>query len=217
MQDIPIQQTLIIYGCGGHSRSIADVALTIGYLKLVFIDNNARPNEEIFGFPVLQMLPSHLESSPHPTLIAVGNNHNRAELYQQLLNLDSLIVTLISPQAYIGKQSSIGRGSSILHGAHLGPQARIGENCIINTKCIIEHEVAVGDHTHVAIHATLAGRSKIGNYVTIGANATVIDGIEICDQVTIGAGAVVIDNIDEPGTYVGIPARKLQNKHESRS
>ena len=32
----------------------------------------------------------------------------------------------------------------------------------------------------------------------------------ICDNAVIGAGAVVTKDITEPGTYVGIPARKIK-------
>ena len=43
----------------------------------------------------------------------------------------------------------------------------------------------------------------------IGAGATVSNNVNICADCMIGAGAVVIKNIEEPGTYVGVPARKI--------
>jgi serine acetyltransferase len=46
--------------------------------------------------------------------------------------------------------------------------------------------------------------------VTIGTNAAVLPGINICDNVIIGAGAVVNKDITDPGTYVGVPARKIK-------
>ena len=42
----------------------------------------------------------------------------------------------------------------------------------------------------------------------IGTGAIVSNNVNICGGCMIGAGAVVIKDIDEPGTYVGVPARK---------
>lgn len=50
----------------------------------------------------------------------------------------------------------------------------------------------------------------MGQRVLIGAGAVVLPGVTIADDVTIGAGSVVPDNIVEPGTYVGMPARRIQ-------
>mmetsp|Transcript_62902 Transcript_62902/g.109826 ORF Transcript_62902/g.109826 Transcript_62902/m.109826 type:complete len:92 (+) Transcript_62902:2-277(+) len=53
----------------------------------------------------------------------------------------------------------------------------------------------------------------IGNKVSIGSNCTVLP-VKICDNVVLGAGAVATKDINEPGVYVGNPARKLDKKHE---
>jgi acetyltransferase-like isoleucine patch superfamily enzyme len=56
----------------------------------------------------------------------------------------------------------------------------------------------------------LLGKAKIGNGCRIGTNSTILPEIEICDDVVIGAGAVVNRSITEPGTYVGVPAKRVQ-------
>ncbi|CAN5305294.1 acetyltransferase [soil metagenome] len=215
MQNVFPDKIFIIYGCGGHSRSVADVALANGYTQLYFIDPQAQVGETIFGQPVLAQL-SEMQLSNHlyHTIIALGNNFNRAKKFDELKisKIPQSIITLISSRAYVGKGAQISMGTFVAHGAHVGPLSYIAENSIINTNCLIEHEVTIGSHTHISINSTVAGRCKIGNFVMLGAGATVIDGIEICDQVVIGAGATVVEDIVEPGTYVGVPAKKLQVK-----
>jgi len=44
----------------------------------------------------------------------------------------------------------------------------------------------------------------------IGAGAVVTDKISICDNVIIGAGSVVIRDIEDAGTYVGNPAKRIK-------
>ena len=53
------------------------------------------------------------------------------------------------------------------------------------------------------------GEVELGRNVLIGAGATVIQCRKIADNTVIGAGAVVIRDITEPGTYTGVPARKI--------
>jgi acetyltransferase-like isoleucine patch superfamily enzyme len=48
----------------------------------------------------------------------------------------------------------------------------------------------------------------MGDRVFIGAGAALRNGVRIASDVVIGAGAAVVGNIDEPGTYIGVPARR---------
>ena len=50
---------------------------------------------------------------------------------------------------------------------------------------------------------------RLGDNVVIGANSVVVGPVEICDNVVIGAMSLVNRSITEPGTYVGIPAKRI--------
>lgn len=52
----------------------------------------------------------------------------------------------------------------------------------------------------------------LGDNVVIGTGSTVIGPVTICDNVVIGAMSLVNKDISEPGTYVGIPAKKISNQ-----
>ena len=47
----------IILGCGGHARSVADIALHNGFTDLIFVDDKANKEEFIFDFPVTVSYP----------------------------------------------------------------------------------------------------------------------------------------------------------------
>jgi sugar O-acyltransferase (sialic acid O-acetyltransferase NeuD family) len=203
---------LCIVGCGGHARSVADVALDSGMATLIFVDPRARDGEEILGYTVAtpaQFLASGVRARHH--IIALGDNAKREVEYGSFGNSEVGLVSVIARDARIGRGVLIGEGVFVGFGAHLGPSARIGDDVIVNTRAVIEHEVSVGSHTHVAVCAVLLGRSRIGQRGTVGAGAIVLDGVDICDDVTIGAGAVVTRNIEVAGTYAGVPARRLHD------
>ena len=198
---------LCIIGCGGHARSVADVAVkNEPCLRCIFFDDNAEDGEVIMGFPAWKLDRLALSRGRH-CIIAVGNNESRERLYQNFFEMDA--VSVISKTAYIGAGAVIGRGCFVGAMAHIGPEADIGENCIINTGAVVEHECVIGSHTHISVGAKVCGRSRIGRRTMVGAGATVIDKVSICNDVIIGAGAVVISDITERGTYVGVPAKKM--------
>lgn len=204
---------LLILGFGGHARSVADVALSLGVKQLRFIDSNARPNESFGGFPVLsdwiQELPEGWSVMP-----ASGDNASRQLQIEQIAHRGWPLATLIAPTATMGFGASVGAGTLVGHHAHVGPMAVLGYGCIINTGAIIEHDCKVGNYTHVSVNATVAGRCRIGNRCFLGASSTVIDGVSVEDNVMLGAVACAHRNLVEPGTYVGVPARLLKRKDQ---
>jgi sugar O-acyltransferase (sialic acid O-acetyltransferase NeuD family) len=200
---------LLVFGFGGHARSVADVAVAAGINEICFVDEKAREGESFLGFPVVKTW-----SPPIPegwgVFPASGDNRLRQ---QQCASFDAFglpVVTLIAPNATIGIGSSIGPGCFIAHHAHIGPAARIDKGCIINTGAIVDHESSVGEFSHVSVNATIAGRSHVGRLTMIGAGATVIDYIEIADEVIVGAGCLVRHSINAAGVYVGMPVKKLR-------
>lgn len=198
-------KNLAILGCGGHARSVGDVALAAGARRLLFIDANAGKGETFFGFPVVAKLPSGLDGD----WLAFPGSGNGTTRRSQSESTTLDLARVIAPDASVGFGSSIGTGTFIGRHAHVGPLAAIGDGVILNTGSIVDHDSVVGDYSHISVNATVAGRCKIGRHVMIGAGAVVIDGVAICDNVIIGAGAAVVSDINDPSVYIGIPARKV--------
>lgn len=197
---------IVIFGCGGHSRSVVSVLLACDpRAKLLFVDSNAKLNEKLYGFDVV--LETFLQDEK--CFFAIGDNAARKAKYD-LIGTSNLI-SILSTQASIGFQARIGKGVFIGNFCHIGPEAAIGDNTIINNGAVVEHEVTIGQHAHIGPNATISGRSHIGDLVFIGVGATVKDSIKICSGVIVGAGAVVVKDITEPGIYVGCPAVKMRS------
>jgi UDP-N-acetylbacillosamine N-acetyltransferase len=204
---IPSEQ-LIILGFGGHARSIADVALATGVKKLIFIDENAKEGEHFLDFPVVRSLDPAI-ASMYPYMPASGDNRQRQQQVETIVQSGYQLASVIAPTATIGAGATVDSGCFIGHHAHIGPLVRIGQGCIINTSAVVEHDCLIGNYVHISVHSTIAGRSQVGNRCFIGTGATVIDKVTIGAEITVGAGGVVIDSLIEVGTYVGIPVRKV--------
>jgi len=200
---------IVIVGFGGHARSATDVALKLGYQQVLYMHESSFPDESFLGFKVVQNW-EQVDESWTVAFPASGDPVLREEQCEAIKKAGLQLVSLVSPLACIGVGSSIQEGTFVGHYANLGPGAKVGKACILNTGSIVEHEVRIGNFSHVSIQASIAGRTKIGKHVLIGAGATVIDKITITDNATVGAGAVVVHSIDKPGTYLGVPARLIR-------
>ena len=116
--------------------------------------------------------------------------------------------SFIGPFVEIQKDVEIGERSKIQSHTFVCELVNIGDDCFIGHGVMFINDLfekggpAQGDKS-------LWKKTNIGNGVSIGSNATILP-VDICDNVVIGAGAVVTKSINEPGVYVGIPAKKLR-------
>jgi acetyltransferase-like isoleucine patch superfamily enzyme len=81
---------------------------------------------------------------------------------------------------------------------------------IVNHGAVVDHDVRVGDFSHIAPRAGLGGGVTVGKRVLIGTGACILPGLAICDDAVIGAGAVVHQDVVEAGVYAGVPARRTK-------
>lgn len=134
-------------------------------------------------------------------------------------------VTVVKPVNIYG--ASIGNNSFVGPFVEIQKDVKIGANTKVQSHSFICELVTIGDgcfigHGVMFINdlfskggpargdKSLWKSTTIGDNVSIGSNATILP-VKICDNVVIGAGSVVTKNIEEPGVYVGNPAKKVRN------
>ncbi len=200
---------VFILGAGGHTRSLINL-LEYNHYKIegIYDDNfEVRSKETINTYKVLGKLKEL--SKDGIVVLSFGELKKRKQLF---LQLESQILkdNLVHPKAHIENYFNSGPSNQIFANVVINSNTTLGANNIINTGAIIEHEVTIGNHNHISVGSILCGRVTIGNDCFIGAGTTIIDKLSITDEVIIGANSVVIRNIDEPGTYIGNPARRIK-------
>lgn len=198
---------LYIFGCGGHGRSAAGLARTLGYTSITFIDEAAGKDETLLGHPVLATLPKDHAPMAHG-FAAAGDVHQRSHLIEQIRTYNLSLVSLIAPSATLLVGATVGDGVFIGHHSYIGSNAHIDEGAIVNTGAIVEHDCRVGSLSHIAVGAVVAGYTSVGRHCTVGAGAVIVDRLEIGDDIVIGAGATVTKSLKAAGTYIGTPARR---------
>lgn len=107
--------------------------------------------------------------------------------------------------AVIGKGSFVAPFSTILQ------HSKIGQHCIVETYCLISHYAKLGNNVHLHSGVMIAGKTNVGNNSTFNFKAAAINSLELCDNIEVGACSTVTKNIDQPGLYVGTPARRISD------
>ena len=120
---------------------------------------------------------------------------------------------IIEDNVTIGNNVMLQANIKIAAGATIGNDCVLKHGTILTNQCILKDNVFMGPNTitlggHVTReteHGTIIGKNcYIGAATQIAANT------QICDDVITGAFSFINKNINVPGTYVGIPARKLR-------
>lgn len=204
-----MNKKVIVIGASGHGKVIADIIVKSNDIVVGFLDDGISAGTSILGFPVLGKTSDCINYPDCEFVIGIGNaniRRNITETYGSKVKW----YTAIHPSAIIALDVTICEGSVIMANTVINASTQIGQHCIINTGAIIEHDNIIEDFVHISPNATLCGVVHVGENTHIGASATVKNVINITSDVIVGAGSVVIKDIDEKGTYVGVPARRIK-------
>lgn len=205
-----MKDKLIIIGASGHGKVVADIAIKMNkWQSIVFLDDDESIKMSM-NIEVISAARDALKYiDDYDIFVGIGNNSTRERIQENLKTVGASIPVLVHPDAVIGEQVEIGSGTVVMAGAVINCCTKIGKGCIINTGATIDHDNIIEDYVHISPGANLAGTVRVGKGTWIGIGSVVSNNISIIDNCKIGAGAVVINNIDELGTYVGIPVRRL--------
>ena len=193
-----------IIGIGGHSRSLAsnfhgDIIDIVGYY-----DDKGSNEEFLLGKIKFSGLFEAIDWNSK-IVIGIGDNNKRSFFYEKM----KVVAPTLVHQTAIINNSNINSGSQIFPKSYIGVNSIIGSNCIINTAAVIEHDSIISDNCHISVGTIICGNVHVGKNCFIGAGVVIKDSVTICDNVTIGAGSVVVSNINEAGTYIGCPVKKI--------
>jgi len=199
-----------IIGASGFAR---ETFLILSELKLesdffaFFQSDEFYFEGEIYGYKILPL--SKFNSEEHKAIIAIAAPSIREKIVNEL-PAETEYYSLIHPLTFVSKFNiEIGEGAIICAGSMLTCDIKLGKHAILNLSTTIGHDCIIGDYFTTTPAVNISGKCQIGNRVYIGTNAALRGHNVVCDDVTIGMGAVVLKNIEEKGTYIGNPIKKL--------
>jgi sugar O-acyltransferase (sialic acid O-acetyltransferase NeuD family) len=200
-----------VAGAGGHAKVVADALLAAGEVEfLEFLDDDpSLLGTRVLGHPVCGPIAAWSTRAIDRIAVAIGDNHRRKRVFEELVASGATITTVVHPRAVIGTGVRLGRGVVVLAGSVVNADSSIGDNVILNTACSVDHDNDIAAHVHVAPGVHTAGGVRIDEGAFVGIGASLLPDVRIGAWAIVGAGAVVTRDVPERATVVGAPAGKV--------
>lgn len=214
-------EPIVIVGAGGMGRDTQwlierinesqkqDVYEIIGY-----IDDGIRPGTMIDDHPVLGGMDYLINYEGRLAVaFALGNAKIRKKLIEKSMKNRKLwFPNLIDPSVVMSKRVMLGCGNIICTAVIMTTNIWIGDFNLICNRSIVGHDDRIGNYNTLYPGVLLSGNVRINTLTEIGTGSQVIQGLRITDEVIIGAGSTIIKDIEEAGTYVGSPVRRVHHE-----
>lgn len=206
---------IAIIGAGALGQQIAQHLRQQGRRVAGFFDDTCpgaiTPEGPVLGL-VRAVAAGYAARNFDELLLGIGYRHmaRRQQVFEELRADGIPFGQFIHPSAYVDPSVRLGPGVFISPGCVLDLNVRLEANVLLYTGCVVAHDTRIGPHSLLAPGVRLAGCVQVGARCFLGIGTTVIDLLEVGADVRTGGGTVVTCSLPEPGTYVGVPARRLR-------
>jgi sugar O-acyltransferase (sialic acid O-acetyltransferase NeuD family) len=201
----PEKPYILIYGAGGHAKSVMEILLQNGVHTIAGIldDDSRLTGIKVLGIPVLGtrlLLPALAKQGVLLAANGVGGIIDigvRVRIFELLEKAGFTFPALIHPRATVEPSAKVEYGAQVFANAYIGSEAILHPMCMINTNAVVSHDCKIGQYTHIAPGALLAGQVEVGERTLIGMGVTITIGVKIGNGVRIGNGAIVLADVPD--------------------
>ena len=199
-------KALIIYGGGGHGKSLIDLVRALpGFLLAGIVDDGLPEGSQVLGVPVLGGADRLAEQYARGVRLAanavggIGNLAPRLAVFDRLAQAGFTCPTVVHPAAYVEPSAQLSAGIQVFPHAYIGSAVSVGFGCIVNTGAILSHDCMLGDYANLSPGAILAGGVQIGARSLVGMGVTINLGVKIGAGARIGNSATIKADVPENG------------------
>ncbi len=193
---------LVLYGGGGHGKSLIDLIRAQGGYEVVgIIDDGLEPGRRVMGVPVLggsESLEALVENGLRLAVNAVGgvgDVTSRIRVFRRILEAGLECPSVVHPTAVVEPSARLSEGVQVFPHAYVGSEASIGFGAIVNTGAVVSHDCVLGDYVNVSPGSLLAGGVEVGEGCLVGMGVTINLSVRIGPGSRVGNSAVVKQDV----------------------
>ena len=197
------KQYILIYGAGGHAKTITDMILQLDQYSIAGIldDNEKLHGTRVLGIPVVGTRARLHELAEKGVKLAANgvggilDIHIRVRVFNLLQEAGFEFPVLVHPRATVEPSAKIEAGVQVFANAYIGSEAVLYSKCMVNTNAVVSHDCEIGEYSHIAPGALLAGHVHVGAHTLIGMGVTTSIGVHIGSGVRVGNGAILLADV----------------------
>lgn len=210
---------LVIVGCGGHGREIAQIVAAINdaaarpsWRLVGFVDDDPsernRKRAESTGVPYLGVVAALGQMPPQThVVLGLGDPRVRRTVGARVDAYGKPAASLVHPDATVGSDLVSAEGLVVFAGGRITTNVTAGRHLHVNQNATLAHDCVVGDHVSLHPLAAVSGDCHLGTAALVGAGAVVLPGLRVGAGATVGAGACVVRDVPPDRVVKGVPAR----------
>lgn len=208
-------KNLIIIGAGGMGREIFDLATTCAghnkdYVIKGFLDDNTSALDNYRGYAkILSKIESYLPEPNDVFVSSMGNVKQKARCIELVIAKGGQFISLVHPQAEIGKNTILGPGCILLKNAYVGADCIIGSHVLIQISAVVGHDVNIGNYSRLDCNVVCVGGSKLEELVTVHTSTVINQNVVVEKGSTVGANSFVIRKVRANTSVFGSPAKRI--------
>lgn len=209
-------KNLILIGAGDFSLEIWSwlhdaVGYGTQFVFKGFLDDNpsALSKFDFCNFNVLGNIDEYVLQEGDVFICAIGNPIVKEKVTKIIIDKGGEFLNLIHKSVIMFKNISLGEGIVISPNCIISNSCILGNHVSLNFSCTLGHNANIGNFCQVNSQCDVTGYVSLGEKVFLGSRVSLIPNVKVFDNIVIGAGSVVFKSLENPGTYIGNPARKL--------
>lgn len=161
---------LLILGAGGFATEVEELARTLGYDNICFLDDypdKARCKPVIGRMDDCSLFMGKFQHA----IVAIGNNQLRSLWHNKIMDLGFNIPSLVSLNAYVSPDAKLFPGCIVRQFCVVGRKAVIGQATILNINSKVDHDCVIGDYSHLLIGAVVRNSVVLPSFSWLDSNA----------------------------------------------
>jgi acetyltransferase EpsM len=202
---------LILFGGGGHGKTLIDLVRTLGVYHIAgIIDDNLPAGSSVLNVPVLggaSVLPEVYARGVRMAINAVGGIGNvgiRLKVFDILARGGFICPSLVHPTAWVEQSAALEGGVQILAQSYISSDVSIGYGTVINAGVVVSHDCKIGQCVNLSPGAMLAGGARIDDFAQIGMGVTINLNVSVGAAARVGNSATVKADVPAGGrVYAG--------------
>jgi len=211
-----INPKISVFGTGGHTKTVIRIIEAEAKWDIHGLLGDSEYLEkdiEILGYKIVGYrndITQLQKAKIMDGFVAVGDNHLRAKITDELISKGMKITTIKHPNVTIMNNLPVGYGTMIHAQAVIGADIRIGKGVIISASSVVGHDSYIGNYSHLTPGVLIGGGVTIGDFSFLGLGAVVLPDVKIGKNVQVAANSVVHKNHGDNVVLAGNPARVIK-------